>query len=130
MEQQKKDYNKGMTYGAGVALSMDTYPDFIREKETQKKELLNVQCPWFGCFTKGHVSTKAKKCQYHGFYKNDQELQQKIHVYLKPIYPSHYGECYKYSCRPTVPSDSKIRQPKFPLRQSTFAFYEHHFEEK
>ena len=130
MEQQKKDYNKGMTYGAGVALSMDTYPDFIREKETQKKELLNVQCPWFGCFTKGHVSTKAKKCQYHGYYKNDQELQQKIHAYLKPIYPSHYGECYKYSCRPTVPSDSKIRQPKFPLRQSTFAFYEHHFEEK
>ena len=55
-----------MTYGAGVSLSMDTYPDFLREKDTQKKKFLNVQCPWFGCFTKGHVSTKAKKCQYHG----------------------------------------------------------------
>ena len=27
-------------------------------------------------------------------------------------------------------SDSKIRQPKFPLRQSTFTFYEHDLEEK
>ena len=119
-----------MTYGTVVALSMGTYPAFIREKGTKKKELLNVQCPWFVCFTKGHVLTKAKKCQYHGYYSNDQELQQNIHAYLKLIYPSHYGECYQYSYRPPVPSDSKLQQPKFSLRQSTFAFYDHHFEEK
>ena len=109
---------------------MNTYPDFIREKETQKRELINVQYLWFGCFTKGHVSTKAKECQYHGFYKHDQELQQQNYAYLKPIYPSHYGECYKYSYCPPMPSDSKSRHPKFPLRQSTFTFYEHHFEER
>ena len=73
---------------------------------------------------------KQKSVSIMVFYKNDQELYQKIHAYLKLIYTSHYGECYKYSYRPTVPSDSKIRQPKFPLRQSTVAFYEHHLEEK
>ena len=64
------------------------------------------------------------------FIKNDQELQKKINAYLKLIYLSHYGESYKYSYRPSMPSDSKIQQPKFPIRQSTFAFYEHHLEEK
>ena len=121
-----------MTYGAGVALTMDDYPKFIREKETEKKRLLNVRYPWFGYFTKGHISTKVKKCQYHGYYIDDggKELQQNIPAYLKQIYPSHYGECYIYPYRPPVPSDSKIRQPKFPLRQSTFAFYEHRFKGK
>ena len=83
-----------MTYSDGVDLSMDVYPDFICEKETKKKELLNIQYPWFGYFTKGHISTKAKKFQYHDCYANDCKLQQKSHAYLKPIYPSHYGECY------------------------------------
>ena len=32
-----------MSCGAGVALSMDTYPDFIREKKTQKKGI--PKCP-------------------------------------------------------------------------------------
>ena len=31
MEQNKKYLTKGMTYGAGIALSMGTYPDFVRE---------------------------------------------------------------------------------------------------
>ena len=105
MEQQQNIFEKGMTYGAGVDLSIDTYPNFIREKESQKKELLNVQYPWFGCFTKGHVSMKAKKYQYHGYYGNENELQQEIHAYLKLLYPSQYGECYQYTYRPPVPSD-------------------------
>ena len=66
-----------MTNGVGVALSMDSYPDFIREKKTKKKELLDVQYPWFECFTKEHVSTKAKKFQYHDFYKKRSRITKK-----------------------------------------------------
>ena len=42
---------------------------------------------------KEHVSTKAKKWQYHSV-KNKEKLNGKINAYLQNIYIKHYGERY------------------------------------
>ena len=36
MEQQVQYLKRGMTYGTEVTLSIDTFPSFIREKETKR----------------------------------------------------------------------------------------------
>ena len=99
MNKQKLDDGKGMTYGAGVAIEVtETLPLYIQKAENDKKTLLGIDCKWYGCFEKGHKTNAAKKCQYYACY-DDEEIKEKMHAYLKQIYPTHYGECYKYSSR-------------------------------
>ena len=69
-------------YGAGVALESDTIPSFIKKAKDKKKILLGIKFPFYGCFIKGHVTTKAKKCQYHST-KNEEELNEQINTYLQ-----------------------------------------------
>ena len=38
-----------------------TITDFVKQTETKKKERLNNEYPTFGCFAKGHKTTKEKK---------------------------------------------------------------------
>ena len=68
-----------MTYGSGVALESNTIPKFIKQAETKKKELLGIHCPFFGCFQKGHGTTRVNKCQCHGVI-NEEELNEKINA--------------------------------------------------
>ena len=99
MEKQKIDDEKGMSYGAGVAIECtDTLPIYIKLAEDNIKKLLGVKYPFYGCFVKGHVTNKAKKCQYNGP-KDDEERKDRMNTCLEKIYPTHYGECYKYSSR-------------------------------
>ena len=60
MEKQRIDEKQGKTYGSGVALESDSIPEFVKEAEEEKKELLGIQCPFYGCFVKGHKTTKGK----------------------------------------------------------------------
>ena len=62
-----------MTYGAGVAMECtDTLPSQIKLAEDDKKKLLGVKFPFYGCFVKGYVTNKAKRCQYHSCYDDDE----------------------------------------------------------
>ena len=82
MEKQRIYEKQGKTYRCGVALDSDSIPEFVKEAEERKKELLGIQCPFYGCFVKGHKTTKAKKCQYRGV-RNKEELNVKINAYLQ-----------------------------------------------
>ena len=94
MEKQKIDDEKGMTYGAGVAIEFsDTLPIHIQKVENDKAKLLGIDCKFYGYFVKGHKTNGAKKCQYNWCY-DDEEIKDAVHAYLKQIYPTHYGECY------------------------------------
>ena len=70
MEKQRIDEKQGKTYGSGVVLESDSIPEFVKEAEERKKELLGIQFPFYGCFVKNHKTTKAKKCQYLKIKKN------------------------------------------------------------
>ena len=111
-----------MTYGAGITVSKPRLHS--REREIKRNcSILTAHCVNASLKdTRKHY----KKCKYHGFYRNENELKEKFNAYLKKKFPSHYGDCYQYLYRLPIPPDSKIRQPKFPLRQSTSVFYEHH----
>ena len=127
MEKQRIDEKQGKTYGGGVALECDSIPRYIHEAEERKKELLGKnRCTFYGCFIKGHLTTKAKKCQYHGV-KNKEELNERINAYLKNIYPEQYGECYKYPSHIADPRNG-LHGLQNPIHRgvtdSTFAFYE------
>ena len=93
MEKQRIDEKQRKTYGSGVAIESYSIPEFVKETEERKKELLGIQCLFYGCFVKEHKTTKAKKCQYHGV-KNKEELNVKINAYLQKHYQEQYGECY------------------------------------
>ena len=82
-----------MTYGSGFALESNTIPEFIKQAETKKKELLGIPFPIFCMLSKRHRTTRENKCQYHGV-KNEEESNEKINAYLQYIYPTQYGECY------------------------------------
>ena len=132
MEKQRIDEIQGKTYGSGVALDSDSIPEFVKEAEERKKELLGIHCPFYGCFVKNHKTTKAKKCQYYGV-KNKEELNIRITAYLKNIYPAQYGECYQYSTRIADPRNCLRGLQKVIYRgvtDSTLPFYESLFEEK
>ena len=66
-------------------------------------------------------------------FKNKEELNVKINVYLQNIYPSQYGECYQYSSHI---ADSRnclhgLQNSIYRgVTDSTFTFYESLFEEK
>ena len=103
MEKQKVDDEKGMSYGVGFAIEFsDTLPIHIQKAENDKKKLLGIDCKFYGCFVKGHKINGSKKCQYNWCY-DDEEIKDVVHAYLKQIYPTHYGECYKYPSRITNP---------------------------
>ena len=55
----------GVTYGAGIALDTDDFPNYIKKAEIEKKKVAKVICPFFGCFIKTHKTTAAKFCVYH-----------------------------------------------------------------
>ena len=61
MEKQRIHEKQGKTYGSGVALESDSILEFVKEGEERKRELLGIKCPFYGCFVKGHKTTKAKK---------------------------------------------------------------------
>ena len=84
IEKQRIDEKQGKTYGSGVAIESDSIPEFVKEAEERKKELLGIQCSFYGYFVKAHKTTKAKKYQYHGV-KNKEELNIKINAYLQKI---------------------------------------------
>ena len=103
MEKQKIDDENGTTYGGGVVIEFsDTLPIHIQKVVHDKKKLLGSDCKFYGCFVKGHKTNGAKKCQYNWCY-DDEEIKDAVHAYLKQIYPTHYGECYKYPSRITDP---------------------------
>ena len=67
MQKQKIDDEKGIADGTGFAIECtDTLPSHIKLAEDNKKKLLGVKYSFYGCFVKGHVTNKAKKCQYNG----------------------------------------------------------------
>ena len=108
-------------------------PRYIHEAEERKKEMLGKnRCTFYGCFIKGHLTTKEKKCQYHDV-KNKEELNERINAYLKNIYPEQYGECYKYPSNIADPRNG-LHGLQNPIHRgvtdSTFAFYECFFQEK
>ena len=124
METQRIDEKQGKTYGSGVALDSDSIPEFAKEAEDRKKELLGIQCPFYGCFVKKHKTTKAKKWQYYGI-KNKEELNTKINAYLQKNYPAQYGECYQCSTRIADPRNclhSLKNSIYYGVTDSTFAF--------
>ena len=93
MQKQKIDDEKVMTYGAGVAIECtDTFPSHIKLAEDNKKKLLSVKCPFYGCFVKRHVTNRAKKCQYYSCH-DDEEIKDRMNTYLQKIYPTYNGEC-------------------------------------
>ena len=57
----------------------------IKLAEDDKKKLLGVKCPFYGCFVKGYVTNKAKWCQYHSCYDDD-EIKHKMNTYLQKKY--------------------------------------------
>ena len=122
-----------MTYGDGVAIEFsDTLPIHIQKAENETKKLLGIDCKFYGCFKKGHKINGAKKCHYNWWY-DDEEIKDAVRVYLKKIYPTHYGECRKYSSRITIPRYCLHGLQNCISRgvtDSTFAFYESLFEEK
>ena len=126
MQKQKIDDKKGMTYGDGVAMECtDTLPSQIKLAEDDKKKLLGVKFPFYGCFVKGYVTNKAKRCQYHSCYDDD-EIKNKMNTHLQKIHPMHYGECFKYSSRITDPRNCLHGLQNCIHRgvtDSTFAFY-------
>ena len=61
MEKQRIDEEQGKTYGSGVALECDSIPHYTHEAEERKKELLGKnRCKFYGCFIKGHLTTKQE----------------------------------------------------------------------
>ena len=98
MEKQKRDDERGVTYGAGTALNTDTSPEYTKQAEKEKKKVAKVICPFYGCMIKGHLTTDSKKRVYY-WMPSKQEMNDKMHSYLQPLYSMHYGECYQYSSR-------------------------------
>ena len=47
MEKQRQDNKRGMTYESRATLESDTIPDFTKQVETKKKELLVIRCSFF-----------------------------------------------------------------------------------
>ena len=93
MEKQKQDDKRGVTYGARTALDTDTFPEYIKQAEKEKKKVAKVICPFYGCMIKGHLTTGSKKCLYHRM-PSKQEMNDKMHAYLQPLYLTQYGECH------------------------------------
>ena len=105
MEQQRKDIKRGVTYKSGCAIDSNDTPDYIRTTEMKKKEILIVIYPFYGCLARGHKTTGAKNCRYHGL-KNLGQLNTTINDYLANLYQENYGEFNKGSSRthPVVPT--------------------------
>ena len=53
----KIDIKRERIYRFGVALESDTIPNWIKDVETKKKEILKIGYPFFRCFVKGHKTT-------------------------------------------------------------------------
>ena len=105
MKKQKRDDERGVIYGTGTALDTDTFPEYTKQAEKEKKKVAKVICPLYGCIVKGHVTTGSKRCVYHQM-PSKQETNDKMHAHLQPLYLTHYGECYQYLSRshPMVPT--------------------------
>ena len=43
MKKQKRDDERGATYGAGTALDTETFPKHIKQAEAKKKEVVKVK---------------------------------------------------------------------------------------
>ena len=93
MAKQRIDEKRGATYGAGVAIESDTFqiPPLIKETEAKKKIQLKIDCPWPGCYKKGHKTNRAKGCKYYGK-TNDDSFVTALEIYLKSEYPDQYGK--------------------------------------
>ena len=93
MAKQRIDERRGATYGAGVAIESDTFqiPPLIKETEAKKKIQLKIDCPWSGCYKKGHKTNRSKLYKYWGK-TNDNSFATALEIYLKSEYPDQYGK--------------------------------------
>ena len=109
MAKKRIDEKRGATYGAGVAIESDTFqiPPLIKEIEAKKKIQLKIDCPWPGCYKKGHKTNRAKGCKYYGK-TNDDSFVKAFEIYLKSEYPDQYGKsplhCADDFSHPMVPT--------------------------
>lgn len=76
-----------------MAIESDTFqiPPLIKEIEAKKKIQLKIDCPWPGCYKKGHKTNRAKGCKYYGK-TNDDSFVTALEIYLKSEYPDQYGK--------------------------------------
>ena len=90
---QRVDDARGATYGDGVAIETYTsqIPPLIKEIEAKKKIELNIECPWPGCYRKGHKTNRSKLCKYWGK-TNDDTFITALEIYLMSEYPDQYGK--------------------------------------
>ena len=95
LEKQIKDYNRGATYGSGIAiLTENRLPQFVLENENKLKKLKSQRCPLPGCMGKNHKSSSSKFCKYYGC-SNQDELDEDMKKYLMSTYPDQYGKYTK-----------------------------------
>ena len=140
MAKQRIDDARGATYGAGVAIESDTFqiPPLIKEIEAKKKIQLKIDCPWPGCYKKGHKTNRAKGCKYYGKTDDDASILE-MKEYLLEAYPEFYGELIAWTGRYIVCcSDLHPMVPTMLLQNcllifldgflvSSFAYYEQSF---
>ena len=88
MEMERKDREKGATYGTGIAITI-IVPDEVRKKENELKKMLGSRCENFGCYASGHKTKKSKKCKYHTF-KTQKEADDESDRFMRLKYPRCY----------------------------------------
>ena len=95
IKKQIADYNRGATYGTGIALETeDSLPSFVVENEQKLKKLKSQRCPLPGCFGRNHTTSASKACNYYDC-GSDEEFLGKLKSYLKATYPDKYGKYRK-----------------------------------
>ena len=62
-----------------------------KKTEAKKKIELNSECPWPGCYKKGHKKNRSKLCKKWSK-TNDDTFVTVLEIYLKSEYPDQYGK--------------------------------------
>ena len=95
LEKQIKDYNRGATYGSGIAiLSENRLPQFVIDDDRNMKKLKSQRCPLPGCMGRNHTTSSSKNCKYYGC-SNQEEMDEKMKNHLMSKYPDQYGKYTK-----------------------------------
>ena len=95
IQKQIADFNRGATYGTGIAMeAQESLPSFVLEDEQRKKRLKSQRCPLPGCLGRNHATSGSRACKYFDC-KNDVEFFEELKKYLLLTYPDKYGEYTK-----------------------------------
>ena len=95
IQKQIADFNRGATYGSGIAMeAKESLPSFVVEDEQKKKRLKSQRCPLPGCLGRNHTTSGSRACKYYDC-KNDEECFEELKKYLLLTYPDKYGEYTK-----------------------------------